>query len=84
MTARSHLDPATSQVWLVGGGVASMAAAVFLIRDAGMPAGHIHILEELGVAAVRSTAPSRRFRPASSRAAAGCSKRKPTRRCGTC
>ena len=38
MTAHSHLDPATSQVWLVGGGIASMAAAVFLIRDAGMPA----------------------------------------------
>ena len=47
---RSHLDPATSQVWLVGGGIASMAAAVFLIRDAGMPAAHIHILEEFDVA----------------------------------
>jgi oleate hydratase len=49
MTVRSHLDPATSQVWLVGGGIASMAAAVFLIRDAGMPAPHIHILEELEI-----------------------------------
>ena len=49
MTARSHIDPAASQVWLVGGGIASMAAAVFLIRDAGVPAAHIHILEELGV-----------------------------------
>ncbi len=27
-------DPKASQVWLVGGGIASMAAAVFLIRDA--------------------------------------------------
>ncbi|MGO4870011.1 MAG: oleate hydratase [Roseiarcus sp.] len=49
MTAKSFLDPAISQIWLVGGGVASMAAAVFLIRDAGVPAEHIHILEELGV-----------------------------------
>jgi oleate hydratase len=43
------IDPATSQVWLVGGGIASMASAVFLIRDAGVPAQHIHILEELGL-----------------------------------
>jgi oleate hydratase len=49
MTAHSHIDPAASQVWLVGGGIASMAAAVFLIRDASVPAKHIHILEELGV-----------------------------------
>ena len=49
MTAHSRIDPATSQVWLAGGGVASMAAAVFLIRDAGVPAAHIHVLEELGV-----------------------------------
>ncbi len=50
MSARPHLDPAASQVWLVGSGVASLAAATFLIRDAGVPAKHIHILEELGVA----------------------------------
>jgi oleate hydratase len=43
------IDPNTSQVWLVGGGIASMAAAVFLIRDAGVPARNIHILEELGL-----------------------------------
>jgi oleate hydratase len=44
------IDPKTSQVWLVGGGIASMAAATFLIRDAGVPAKNIHILEELGLA----------------------------------
>lgn len=44
------LDPKSSQVWLVGGGVASMAAAVFLIRDAGVPGPNIHILEELPIA----------------------------------
>jgi oleate hydratase len=46
----SEIDPHLSQVWLVGGGIASMAAAVFLIRDAGVPARNIHILEELGLA----------------------------------
>lgn len=43
------LNPQESEVWLVGGGLASMASAVFLIRDAGMPAKHIHILEELQI-----------------------------------
>jgi len=43
-------DPTASQVWLVGGGIASLAAAVFLIRDAGVPGGNIHILEELHIA----------------------------------
>jgi oleate hydratase len=44
------LNAKESEVWLVGGGIASMAAATFLIRDAGMPAARIHILEELGIA----------------------------------
>ncbi len=38
------------QIWLVGGGIASMAAAVFLIRDANIPGEQIHILEELDIA----------------------------------
>jgi len=49
MTTETRIDPATSQVWLVGGGIASLAAATFLIRDAGVPGAHIHILEEFGV-----------------------------------
>ncbi|KAF4982581.1 hypothetical protein FZEAL_1813 [Fusarium zealandicum] len=32
-------------VWLVGGGISSLAAAVFLIDDAHVPGDHIHILE---------------------------------------
>lgn len=32
-------------VYLVGGGIASLAAAVFLIRDASVPGENIHILE---------------------------------------
>lgn len=31
--------------WLIGGGLASLAAACFLIRDAGMSGDKIHILE---------------------------------------
>jgi oleate hydratase len=34
---------------MVGGGIASMAAAAFLIRDAGVPGENIHILETLNV-----------------------------------
>jgi oleate hydratase len=38
------------QVWLAGGGIAAMAAAVFLIRDAGVPGEKIHILEATNLA----------------------------------
>ena len=41
------LNRTRSQVWLTGGGVASLAAAAFLIRDAGVAGERIHILEEL-------------------------------------
>ncbi|MFJ3979689.1 oleate hydratase [Streptomyces sp. NPDC090021] len=37
----------SSHASLIGGGIASLAAAVFLVRDAGMPGENIHILEEL-------------------------------------
>ena len=33
------------QAWLVGGGIGSMAAAAFMIRDGGMPGASITILE---------------------------------------
>ncbi|MFD4375140.1 oleate hydratase [Streptomyces sp. NPDC059202] len=39
-----------SKVYLVGGGIASLAAAAFLVRDAGVPGGNIHILEQLPIA----------------------------------
>jgi oleate hydratase len=42
-------DPRTANVWMVGGGIASMAAAAFLIRDAGVSGENIHILETLDV-----------------------------------
>lgn len=35
--------------YLVGAGLASLAAAVFLIRDGQMPGKNIHVLEELSL-----------------------------------
>ena len=37
-------------LWIVGGGVAGMAAAAFAIRDGQVPAANIHIIEESGLA----------------------------------
>ncbi|UXY25338.1 oleate hydratase [Streptomyces sp. HUAS TT20] len=42
--------PHPSHAYLVGGGIASLAAAAFLIRDGGLPGENIHILEELPIA----------------------------------
>src|ERR1700712_2143883 len=39
----------SSQVWMVGGGIGTMAAASFLIRDAGIPGANIHFLEQLDI-----------------------------------
>ena len=50
-------------MWKVGGGIASMAAAAFLIRDAGVPGENTHILETLDVPAARWMAPSRPSSP---------------------
>ncbi|WP_308189640.1 oleate hydratase [Nocardia sp. JCM 34519] len=45
----SMSDRSDSTVYLVGGGIASLAAAAFLIRDAGVPGSNIHILEQLPI-----------------------------------
>ncbi|MFJ3233609.1 oleate hydratase [Streptomyces sp. NPDC086787] len=42
--------PQQSRAYLVGGGIASLAAAAFLIRDGGFPGENIRILEELPLA----------------------------------
>ncbi|KFY04282.1 hypothetical protein V491_09404 [Pseudogymnoascus sp. VKM F-3775] len=39
-----HRDPESTQAWLIGSGIASLAAAVHLIKDAKVPASNIHIL----------------------------------------
>lgn len=38
-------DPGNTQAWLVGSGIASLAAAVHLIHDAGLPGCNINILD---------------------------------------
>ena len=35
--------------WIVGSGLASLAAACFLVRDGQMPGDHIHILEAMEI-----------------------------------
>jgi oleate hydratase len=40
-------DQGTAKVYLVGGGIASLAAAVFMIRDGDIPGHNITTLEEL-------------------------------------
>lgn len=37
------------QAYLLGGGIASLSAAAFLIRDAHMPGKNIHIMEQLNI-----------------------------------
>ena len=36
--------------YIIGGGLAGLSAAVFLVRDAQLPGDHIHVLEELTLA----------------------------------
>lgn len=40
---RTPLDAQQSHLWIIGGGIAGMAAAAFAIRDAKVPAKNIHI-----------------------------------------
>jgi oleate hydratase len=44
---RGRPNPTDTKVFLVGGGIASLAAAVFLIRDGDIPGCNITVLEEL-------------------------------------
>ena len=40
------ISPASRHAYLVGGGIASLAAAAFLLRDGQLPGANIHIFEE--------------------------------------
>ena len=43
-------NPTDTNAYIVGGGVGAMAAAIYLIRDAGVPGKNIHIFETLPIA----------------------------------
>ena len=49
LTTHAARTGSNDHLWIVGGGIAGMAAAAVAIRDAGLPGERIHILEELGL-----------------------------------
>lgn len=46
MKASKNKNPKESNIYLIGSGIASLASAVYLIKDAGVPGANIHILEK--------------------------------------
>jgi hypothetical protein len=46
MKTESNTNPESSKVSLIGSGIAGLARAVCLEKDAGTPGGNIHILEK--------------------------------------
>jgi oleate hydratase len=46
MKSAKNKDPKDAKVYLVGSGIASLASAVYLVKDAGVPGENIHILEK--------------------------------------
>ena len=46
MKTQKNSKPENSKVYLVGSGIASLASATYLVKDAGMPGENIHILEQ--------------------------------------
>jgi len=46
MKIQKNSNPKNSRIYLVGGGIASLASATYLIKDAGVPGENIHILEQ--------------------------------------
>jgi oleate hydratase len=49
MKTEKNNNPQDSNVYLIGSGIASLASAVYLVKDAGMPGKNIHILEQDGI-----------------------------------
>lgn len=43
--SQSHRDPKHIKAWLIGGGIASISAAVHLISEAQVPGSNIHLLD---------------------------------------
>jgi len=46
MKTSKNKNPKESNIYLIGSGIASLASAVYLIKDAGVPGENIHILEK--------------------------------------
>ena len=46
MEREKNTDPKDAKVYLVGGGIASLASAVYLVKDAKVPGENIYILEQ--------------------------------------
>ncbi len=46
MKAEKNKNPKESKIYLIGSGIASLASATYLIKDAGVPGDNIHILEQ--------------------------------------
>jgi len=46
MKMKKNNNPSEAHVYLIGSGIASLAAAVYLEKDAGVPGKNIHILEK--------------------------------------
>lgn len=46
MQRQKNTKPRHSNIYLVGGGIAALASATYLIKDAGVPGNNIHILEQ--------------------------------------
>lgn len=46
MKTKKNQNPKDSKIYLIGSGIASLASAVYLIKDAGVPGANIHILEK--------------------------------------
>ena len=46
MKSLKNKNPKEIKVYLIGSGIASLASAVYLIKDAGVPGDNIHILEK--------------------------------------
>lgn len=46
MQRQKNTHPDNSNVYFVGGGIASLSSATYLIKDAGVPGKNIHILEQ--------------------------------------
>ena len=49
MSNNKTFEAQHTHLWIIGGGIAGMAAAAFAIRDAQVPAKNIHILEEFNI-----------------------------------